>query len=84
LLSLHYSIKIDGAEVPDPNSRYYFGSGRWGSAIEIPAKDRDFYAFYRSMQAYREAIGRDQDILVLKPDSDFFQFLQKQLGTTAK
>lgn len=47
-------------------------------------KDRDFYAFYRSMQAYRESIGRDQDILVLKPDSDFFQFLQKQLGTTAK
>jgi modulator of FtsH protease HflC len=48
------------------------------------SKDRDFYAFYRSMQAYRESIGRDQDILVLKPDSDFFQFLQKQLGTTAK
>jgi membrane protease subunit HflC len=48
------------------------------------SKDRDFYAFYRSMQAYREAIGRDQDVLVLKPDSDFFQFLQKQLGTAAK
>jgi membrane protease subunit HflC len=47
------------------------------------SKDRDFYAFYRSMQAYRESIGRDQDVLVLKPDSDFFQFLQKQLGTTA-
>jgi modulator of FtsH protease HflC len=48
------------------------------------SKDRDFYSFYRSMQAYREAIGRDQDVLVLKPDSDFFQFLQKQLGTAAK
>jgi hypothetical protein len=36
------------------------------------------------MQAYRESIGRDQDVLVLKPDSDFFQFLQKQLGTAAK
>jgi membrane protease subunit HflC len=48
------------------------------------SKDRDFYAFYRSMQAYRESIGRDQDVLVLKPDSDFFQFLQKQLGTAAK
>jgi membrane protease subunit HflC len=47
------------------------------------SRDRDFYAFYRSMQAYRESIGRDQDVLVLKPDSDFFQFLQKQLGTTA-
>jgi membrane protease subunit HflC len=48
------------------------------------SKDRDFYAFYRSMQAYRQSIGRDQDMLVLKPDSDFFQFLQKQLGTSAK
>jgi membrane protease subunit HflC len=44
------------------------------------AQDPDFYAFYRSMQAYRESIGRDQDVLVLQPDSDFFQFLQKQLG----
>jgi membrane protease subunit HflC len=46
------------------------------------SKDRDFYAFYRSLQAYRKSIGRDQDVLILKPDSDFFQFLQKQLGTT--
>lgn len=45
------------------------------------SKDRDFYAFYRSLQAYRKSIGRDQDVLVLKPDSDFFRFLQKQLGT---
>jgi enterochelin esterase-like enzyme len=40
----YYAIKIDGSEVPDPNSRYYFGSSRWGSAVEIPAKDADFYA----------------------------------------
>ncbi|HZF31746.1 MAG TPA: protease modulator HflC [Gammaproteobacteria bacterium] len=48
------------------------------------SKDRDFYAFYRSMQAYRSAIGREQDVLVLKPDSDFFRFLQKQVGAAAK
>jgi modulator of FtsH protease HflC len=47
------------------------------------SKDRDFYAFYRSLQAYRTSIGRDQDVLVLKPDSDFFQFFQKQTGTGA-
>jgi modulator of FtsH protease HflC len=47
-------------------------------------KDPQFYSFYRSMQAYRESIGRDQDVLVLQPDSDFFQFLQKQLGTSAR
>ena len=40
----YYAIKIDGAEMPDPNSRYFYGSSRWGSAVEIPAKDADFYA----------------------------------------
>ncbi len=45
------------------------------------SKDRDFYSFYRSMQAYREAIGRDQDVLVLQPDSEFFKFLQNQVGS---
>lgn len=40
----YYSIKINGAEVPDPNSLYFFGAGRWGSGVEIPAPDQDFYA----------------------------------------
>ena len=40
----YYAIKIDGAEVPDPSSHYFYGSSRWGSAVEIPAKDQDFYA----------------------------------------
>jgi modulator of FtsH protease HflC len=51
---------------------------------EAYSKDRDFYAFYRSMQAYRQSIGRDQDVLVLQPDSDFFKFLQNQLGASIK
>lgn len=40
----YYMIKIDGAEVPDPDSRYFFGANRWGSGVEIPAHDQDFYA----------------------------------------
>ena len=40
----YYELVIDGAKVPDPNSRYYFGAMRWGSGIEIPAYDQDFYA----------------------------------------
>jgi len=40
----YYALKIDGAEVPDPNSHYFYGSSRWGSAVEVPAKDADFYA----------------------------------------
>jgi len=40
----YYSIKIAGAEVPDPNSMYFFGAMRWGSGVEVPAHDKEFYA----------------------------------------
>jgi len=40
----YYTINIDGADVPDPNSLFFYGAGRWGSAVEVPAKDADFYA----------------------------------------
>lgn len=40
----YYSINIDGADIPDPGSLFFYGAGRWGSGIEIPAKDQDFYA----------------------------------------
>ncbi|NCB09845.1 MAG: esterase, partial [Bacteroidia bacterium] len=40
----YYQIWIDGAAVPDPNSLYFYGASRWGSGIEIPAHDQDFYA----------------------------------------
>jgi len=39
----YYELVIDGAHVPDPNSKPYFGAMRWGSGIEIPAHDREFY-----------------------------------------
>lgn len=38
-------------------------------------RDREFYSFYRSMQAYRNSIGVAGDVLVLQPDSDFFRYL---------
>jgi len=47
------------------------------------SQDRDFYSFYRSMLAYRASIGGDQDVLVLQPDSEFFKFLQSQVGASA-
>jgi enterochelin esterase-like enzyme len=40
----YYTVNLDGAEVPDPNSLMFFGAMRWGSALEIPANDQDFYA----------------------------------------
>ncbi len=43
-------------------------------------RDRDFYAFYRSIQAYRNSLGTDGDLLVIGPDSDFLRFLKQQDG----
>jgi len=40
----YYELNIDGASVPDPGTKYYYGAGRWGSGIEIPASDKEFYA----------------------------------------
>jgi enterochelin esterase family protein len=40
----YYGLVVDGAEVPDPNGSFIFGSGAWRNAVEIPADDQDFYA----------------------------------------
>ncbi len=40
----YYQLVIDGAGVPDPGSLYFYGGSRWGSGVEVPAKDGDFYA----------------------------------------
>jgi enterochelin esterase family protein len=39
----YYQLNIDGASVPDPGSKYYYGASRWGSGIDVPATDEDFY-----------------------------------------
>ena len=41
------------------------------------SRDAEFYRFYRSLQAYRNSLGRDTDVIVISPDSEFFQYLQK-------
>ena len=40
----YYQLVIDGAQVPDPGSMYFYGASRWGSGVEIPAVDQDFFA----------------------------------------
>lgn len=37
-------------------------------------KDPDFYAFYRSLGAYRNSFKSSNDVLLLKPDSEFFSY----------
>src|SRR5688500_7786511 len=40
----YYRVNVDGATFNDPGTGFYYGSQRWESGIEIPAKDQDFYA----------------------------------------
>jgi membrane protease subunit HflC len=53
-------------------------------ASEVYAKaysaDADFYAFYRSLNAYRSAFGKGGDMMVLQPDSEFFRYFRNQAG----
>src|SRR5579859_140890 len=40
----YYQILIDGAAVPDPGGLFFYGASRWGSGVEVPAGDQDFYS----------------------------------------
>jgi len=55
-----------------------------GKAAEIYAKaynqDSEFYAFYRSLNAYKNSFKDAGDVMVLQPDSDFFRYLKNQQG----
>ena len=39
-------------------------------------KDAEFYNFYRSLEAYENSFSSKSDIMVVKPDSDFFKYLK--------
>jgi modulator of FtsH protease HflC len=47
-------------------------------------KDPDFFAFYRSMQAYEASLKSDGTRLLLSPDSQFFQYFNDDTGKTAQ
>jgi membrane protease subunit HflC len=51
------------------------------SASEVYAKsyskNAEFYAFYRSMQSYRESIGTPGDVLVIAPEGDYFKYFKQ-------
>ena len=57
-------------------------------AIQIYAdsfgQDADFFAFYRSMEAYRKSMNNNGTSLVLSPDSSFFRFFKDKDGTNQK
>jgi len=43
-------------------------------------QDAEFFAFYRSMEAYRNSMGKDGTSMVLSPDSSFFRFFKDKEG----
>jgi len=47
---------------------------------EAFGKDPDFFAFYRSMQAYESGLRHSDTRMVLKPDSDFFRYFADPAG----
>ncbi|MBC8014014.1 MAG: protease modulator HflC [Methyloceanibacter sp.] len=47
---------------------------------EAFGQDPDFFAFYRSMQAYEGALKAEDTRLLLSPDSQFFQYFNDAFG----
>ena len=43
-------------------------------------RNPEFYAFYRSIDAYRKSMGNEGDILVLDPNNEFFRYLNSSSG----
>ncbi len=48
-----------------------------GIYSSVYSRNPEFYAFYRSLEAYRKSLGKADDVMVLAPDSDFFRYLQQ-------
>ncbi|MCW9719054.1 protease modulator HflC [Avibacterium sp. 21-599] len=40
------------------------------------AQEPEFYSFVRSMKAYEKSFAESNNMMILKPDSDFFRFMQ--------
>ncbi|KMT64414.1 protease modulator HflC [Catenovulum maritimum] len=65
------------------NSRVLRGEGD-AEAAKIYAdtynKNPEFYAFIRSLEAYKQSFKNKGDIMLVKPDSDFFQYMKQSDG----
>jgi membrane protease subunit HflC len=73
-----YNVGLADAE---KRAKEIMGNGD-AKAAEIYAKaynkNPEFFAFYRSLQAYRVSFGKGNQTLVLEPDSDFFKYFNQQ------
>ncbi|MFM4648501.1 protease modulator HflC [Aeromonas bivalvium] len=68
----------------ESNARQLRGEGD-AEAARIYAdsykKDPEFFSFVRSMEAYRKSFAGGNDLMVLKPDSEFFRYLKSPQGS---
>ena len=48
----------------------------WNAAAGV---DAEFYAFYRSLEAYRNAVAKDNNSLVLSPEAEFFKYFKTKI-----
>jgi len=51
---------------------------------EAYGQDPDFFAFYRSMQAYQDSLGGNSTTMVLSPSSEFFKYMNPPQAGSAK
>ncbi|MEN1728628.1 MAG: protease modulator HflC [Pseudomonadota bacterium] len=65
----------------DRESQQIRGQGD-ARAIEIYAnaydRDREFYSFFRSLNAYENSFGTENDILLMDTSSEFFRYFEQQ------
>lgn len=47
---------------------------------EAYSKDEDFYGFYRSLQAYQQSFQQGNDMMLLRPDGEFFEYFNQSKG----
>ena len=48
----------------------------WNNAV---GQDIEFYGFYRSLEAYRNALGQGDASMILSPESEFFEYFSAPL-----
>jgi len=57
------------------------GDGRAAAIYgEAFGKNAEFYAFYRSMEAYKQSFASKNDVMVLQPNSEFFRYMKSPRG----
>lgn len=58
------------------------GDGRAAAIYgEAFGKNAEFYAFYRSMEAYKQSFANKNDVMVLQPNSEFFRYMKSPRGS---